>query len=147
MTDGSGAGSHARAPDPGGEHGPHPAGLPGELSLRLVAGLLALFLGLPVVVLVVRAIATGALATALRRPVVLDALSLSLHDRRQPGGHGHPRAAAGVVLARRTFRGSRLLEAVVDLPIVLPPAVAGLGLLLVFGRRGLLGEPLATFGI
>jgi molybdate transport system permease protein len=53
-----------------------------------------------------------------------------------------------VVLARRTFRGSGLLEAVVDLPIVLPPAVAGLGLLLVFGRRGLFGEPLgAAFGI
>ena len=52
------------------------------------------------------------------------------------------------MLARRAFRGSGLLEAVVDLPIVLPPAVAGLGLLLVFGRRGLLGEPLATlFGI
>ena len=48
------------------------------------------------------------------------------------------------MLARRSFRGSGLLEAVVDLPIVLPPAVAGLGLLLVFGRRGLLGEPLAT---
>ncbi len=52
------------------------------------------------------------------------------------------------MLARRRFRGSGLLEAVVDLPIVLPPAVAGLGLLLVFGRRGLLGEPVGElFGI
>ena len=51
------------------------------------------------------------------------------------------------VLARRTFRGKWLLEAIVDLPIVLPPAVAGLGLLLVFGRRGLLGAPLDALGI
>jgi molybdate transport system permease protein len=36
---------------------------------------------------------------------------------------------------------------VVDLPIVLPPSVAGLALLLVFGRRGLLGESLSVFGI
>ena len=43
-------------------------------------------------------------------------------------------------MARRTFRGSWLVETIVDLPIVLPPAVAGLGLLLVFGRRGLLGD-------
>ena len=43
------------------------------------------------------------------------------------------------VLARRRFRGKGSLEAIVDLPIVLPPSVAGLALLLVFGRRGLLG--------
>ena len=45
------------------------------------------------------------------------------------------------VLARRRFRGSALVEAVIDLPIVLPPSVAGLALLLLLGRRGLLGEP------
>ena len=40
------------------------------------------------------------------------------------------------VLARRRFRGKGWLEAIVDLPIVLPPSVAGLALLLVLGRRG-----------
>ena len=40
------------------------------------------------------------------------------------------------VLARRQFRGKGWLEAIVDLPIVLPPSVAGLALLLVFGRQG-----------
>jgi molybdate transport system permease protein len=39
------------------------------------------------------------------------------------------------------------VEAVIDLPIVLPPSVAGLALLLVFGRRGLLGEPLTVLGV
>ena len=43
------------------------------------------------------------------------------------------------VLARRSFRGKWLVEACVDLPIVLPPSVAGLSLLLVLGRRGVLG--------
>ena len=52
-----------------------------------------------------------------------------------------------IVLARRTFRGKWLVEAIVDLPIVLPPAVAGLALLLVFGRRGLLAGPMQAAGI
>jgi molybdate transport system permease protein len=52
-----------------------------------------------------------------------------------------------IVLARRSFRGKSLVEAVVDLPIVLPPSVAGLALLLVFGRRGLLSAPFDVFGI
>ena len=50
------------------------------------------------------------------------------------------------VLARRTFPGKRLVEIVIDLPIVLPPAVAGLALLLVFGNRGLLGSQLTALG-
>ena len=52
-----------------------------------------------------------------------------------------------LLLARRTFRGQNLLETVIDLPIVLPPSVAGLALLLVLGRRGLLGETLDVLGI
>jgi len=57
------------------------------------------------------------------------------------------------LMARGTFRGSWLVETIVDLPIVLPPAVAGLGLLLVFGRRGLIGDtlglsiPFTTFAV
>jgi len=51
------------------------------------------------------------------------------------------------VLARWNFAGNRLLNTIVTLPIVLPPAVAGLALLLTFGRRGLLGQPLDALGI
>ncbi len=50
-------------------------------------------------------------------------------------------------MARRQFRGKGWLEAIVDLPIVLPPSVAGLALLLVFGRRGLLAEPFEVLGV
>lgn len=50
-------------------------------------------------------------------------------------------------LGRWTFRGRNLVELLVDLPIVLPPSVAGLALLLAFGRRGLLGGALSALGI
>jgi len=51
------------------------------------------------------------------------------------------------LLARRSFRGKRLLEALVNLPIVIPHTAAGVALLLVFGRRGLLGQWLTPLGI
>jgi molybdate/tungstate transport system permease protein len=44
------------------------------------------------------------------------------------------------VLARRRFAGKRLIEALIDLPIVLPHTAAGVALLLVWGRRGLVGR-------
>jgi molybdate transport system permease protein len=54
------------------------------------------------------------------------------------------RASGG---ANRASRVWRLLETLVELPVVLPPAVAGVALLLAFGRRGLLGPGLAAAGI
>ena len=120
----------------------------GEWSIRAIAGLAALFLGLPVAALVVRAIVDGALAHALTTQVVLDALALSLVTTAislvLTVGLGLPMA---IMLARRKFRGQSFLEALVDLPIVLPPSVAGIALLLAFGRNGLLGGTLAVFGI
>ena len=51
------------------------------------------------------------------------------------------------LLARRQFWGKGLVEGIVDLPIVIPHTAAGVALLLVFGSRGVLGEPLASLGI
>ena len=51
------------------------------------------------------------------------------------------------LLARYPLRFKRLLAIFIELPIVMPPVVAGLGLLAVFGRRGLIGLPLAELGI
>jgi molybdate transport system permease protein len=120
----------------------------GERSIAALAALFALFLGLPIATLVARAIFDGSLATAIASPVVLDALSLSLVTTAISLGItvslGLPLA---FVLARRQFRGKGWLEAIVDLPIVLPPSVAGLALLLVFGRRGLLSAPFEILGI
>jgi molybdate transport system permease protein len=50
-------------------------------------------------------------------------------------------------LAREEFRGKAIVDALIDVPMVLPPAVAGLALLMTFGRRGLLGPPLSALGI
>ena len=120
----------------------------GEGSLVAVAGLFALFLGLPVLTLVGRALLDGSLGGAIVSPAVLDALWLSLLTTAVSLTItvvlGLPLA---FVLARRSFRGKGLLEAVVDLPIVLPPSVAGLALLLVFGRRGLLATPIDLLGV
>jgi len=51
------------------------------------------------------------------------------------------------LLAMRDFPGKRILEVLIDLPMVLPPTVAGVGLLLAFGRAGLAGRALSALGI
>jgi molybdate transport system permease protein len=119
---------------------------------RPVATILAvtfgLFLGLPVLALFARALLGGSIGEVLASPAVIDALRLSLVTTAVSLGiavmFGTPVA---LLLARRRFRGHALLETLVDLPIVLPPSVAGLALLFVFGRRGLLGGGLEILGI
>jgi molybdate transport system permease protein len=86
-----------------------------------------------------RALAAPAALAALRLSIVTTLVSLVLIV-----ALGTPLA---YVLARADFRGRRFVDALVDLPIVVPPAVAGLALLLVFGRFGLLGPALGAFGI
>lgn len=79
----------------------------------------------------------------LREPVVVDALRLSLVSALAAAVIsllvGVPLAW---VLARTDFPGRSVVRALVTLPMVLPPVVGGAALLLAFGRRGLLGEPL-----
>jgi molybdate transport system permease protein len=130
---------------------PRPVGLlAGRPSLPVVilAASVTLFLALPVLVLIARSVAGRALVDALTTPAVVTALGLSLVTTAASlvltVVFGTPLA---YVLARRRFRGSTLVETAVDLPIVLPPSVAGLALLLVFGRRGLLGESLDVLGL
>ncbi len=49
---------------------------------------------------------------------------------------------AGWFLARSRFRGRETLDALLNLPLVLPPTVTGYYLIAILGRRGLLGDPL-----
>ena len=51
------------------------------------------------------------------------------------------------VLARARFPGKRAVDSLIDIPAVLPPAAAGIALLLSFGRFGLVGQYLSVFGI
>jgi molybdate transport system permease protein len=53
----------------------------------------------------------------------------------------------GLVLARGAFRGKALVRASAILPLVLPPVVAGVGLLAAAGRRGVLGQALSAIGV
>ncbi len=117
-------------------------------ALVVLALPLVLFLTVPVIALVGRSLLAGGLWDALTSPVVLVALRLSLATTAVSLVLtivlGTPLA---YLLARHTFRGSSLMETAVDLPIVLPPSVAGLALLFVFGRQGLLGGALEVAGI
>jgi molybdate transport system permease protein len=113
-----------------------------------LAAVLCVFLALPLLGLLLRAVSAGGLWEAVHRPIVLEAVRLSMLTTTAvlvlTLVFGSPLA---LMLARRRFRGIILLDSLVDLPIVLPPAVAGLALLLTLGRRGLLGTPLAVLGI
>jgi molybdate transport system permease protein len=108
--------------------------------------ILALFL-LPLLALMMR-ISPAEFIENLRQPQVLQAIRLSLLT-----SLGTPLFSilAGAPLAYGLARGyfpfPRLIETLVDLPIVLPPAVAGVALLVAFGRRGMLGGILDNLGI
>jgi molybdate transport system permease protein len=121
-------------------------GLP---PLLLVPAALALaFLVLPLVALLVRA-PWSTLPERLTGPGVADALRLSLVCATCATVLclllGVPLAW---VLARARFPGRRLVRALVTVPLVLPPVVGGVALLLLLGRRGLVGQHLdAWFGI
>ena len=118
------------------------------LRLLVPAVLAVAFLGLPMAALLARVPWTD-FVSRLTTPEVLDALRLSLVTSL---------AAVVVVtlvgiplswlLARVEFPGRTVLRAMVIVPLVLPPVVAGVALLSAFGRRGLVGGPLYdTFGI
>ncbi len=116
------------------------------LLIALGSATLALLV-LPTLVLLARALAPEAFATLLR-PAAAEALRLSLVTTLTSMAVvvllGTPLA---YLLARHDFRGRRFLDALVDLPLLLPPVIAGVGLLLVFGRRGLIGAPLSELGV
>ncbi|WP_306209990.1 ABC transporter permease [Actinoplanes sp. RD1] len=115
------------------------------LAIPAVAGLA--FLVLPLAGLVIRA-PWSTMPARLAAPGVLAALRLSLVTATLATAVclvlGVPLAW---LLARTDFPGRRLVRALVTVPLVLPPVVGGVALLLVFGRRGIVGEWLdATFG-
>ena len=102
---------------------------------------LALFV-IPLIGLLARA-PWSRLGSLVASPVVVDALRLSLISSVAAAALA---VALGLplawVLARLEFRGRALVRGLVTLPLVLPPVVGGAALLLAFGRRGLIGEPL-----
>ncbi|WP_211349458.1 ABC transporter permease [Micromonospora pisi] len=118
------------------------------VALLVPAAIGLLYLVLPLVGLLVRT-PWSTLPQRLAEPGVLTALRLSLQTATLATvlclAFGVPLAW---LLARIEFPGRRVVRALVTVPLVLPPVVGGVALLLVFGRRGLLGGWLdSTFGI
>jgi molybdate transport system permease protein len=105
------------------------------------------FLVLPVVAIFVQ-VPPSDLLHALGQDVTRDALVVSLKTSAIAHAavlvFGTP---AAWLLARKRFPGRGLVLALVELPLVLPPAVAGIALLATFGRAGLLGDELNALGI
>ena len=122
-------------------------GLALRVAISVTIATLLCILALPVLSLVLR-LPPGALLHQLGQPLVLEALRLSLVTSAATTllvmVLGLPTAW---LLATQEFRGKRVLQALVEIPIVLPPTVAGVGLLLAFGRAGLAGGALRAIGI
>jgi molybdate transport system permease protein len=118
----------------------------GLRAFKYLAVLLPLYIALPLIALplvttpraLVEHLASGmamhALLLTMQTTLIATALCVVL---------GTPVA---YVLARCAFRGRDLLDTLIDLPVTIPPVVAGVALLLAFGRRGLLGQYLDLAG-
>ena len=112
-------------------------------TLVVLVAAFAIFFVLPFVGLIQRALEEDETWDLMTSDVARDALVLSLWTSTITViiavVFGTPVA---YLLARKRFRGDTVVDALIDLPIVLPPTVAGVALLTAFGRRGLLGEPI-----
>lgn len=122
-----------------------------DLAIKAVVALFLIlamaFIALPVVALFLK----SPLDTTLRSlsdQVVVDALRLSLMTSAITTitvvVMGTPIA---YVSARFRYFGKELADSLIDLPVIMPPAVAGIALLMAFGRMGILGQHLNGFGI
>lgn len=111
------------------------------LSVALV------FLTLPVVAIFVD-VGPGELLSRLDDPASVDALRLSLETTLIALAiilvAGTP---AAYYLATRSFRGRAVVLTLIELPLILPPAAAGIGLLAALGPNGILGPALEDLGI
>jgi molybdate transport system permease protein len=118
---------------------------PAALALALAAVLT--FLTLPIVAIFVDS-SPGDLIDSLGEQGALDALWLSLKTTTAAlaiiVAVGTP---AAYLLATRSFRGKAVLVTLIELPLVLPPAVAGIALLAAVGPKGILGGAIEAAGI
>jgi molybdate transport system permease protein len=108
----------------------------------------AAFVGLPVLALLIRAAQQesflGSLSSDLARQALRLSLLTSLISMAVVVLLGTPFA---YLLARSNSKMFRVVDSLVELPIVLPPVVAGIAMLMAFGRQGLIGPALSGLGI
>jgi molybdate transport system permease protein len=119
----------------------------GQVLVLVLAGVLGAIVALPIAALVLR-VPPGTLVLELRDPGVQQALWLSLKTSLAASVIslvlGLPMAQ---LLVSRSFPGKRAVEVLLDLPMVIPPTVAGFALLMAFGRAGLVGGSLSALGM
>lgn len=119
--------------------------VPTFIIILFIAALL--YILLPVVSVFLK-ISPEGWASSLADPMVTDALKLSLYTTTISSIiviiAGTP---ISYVNARYAYRGKELVDTIVDLPVVMPPAVAGIALLMAFGRKGILGQYFDVLGI
>jgi molybdate transport system permease protein len=119
---------------------------PGDAALVLPLLAVALLIAGVLAALAAR-LPPDRLAQVLLSDETLAALRLSLASSLTALGVAALLAVpSAYLLARRRIPARGLVETLLDLPMMMPPLVAGLGLLFLFGRRGL-GEPLAALGV
>lgn len=113
----------------------------------IAAAVLVAFVALPLLAIFLR-VPLSTLVAQLHSQVALDALRISLKTSLVALAFiivvGTPVAH---LLGTKRFPGRVVLVTLFELPLVLPPAVAGIGLFAAFGRTGLLGPALLHFGI
>jgi molybdate transport system permease protein len=121
---------------------------PSFVYLFIPVLLLTAFLALPIMAIFLKVLPREGVWETLHQPMVTEALRLSaltsFCSLLLALLLGTPVA---YLLARRRFRGAAVLDSLIDLPMVLPPTVAGVALLMAFGRRGILGTWLNVFGV
>jgi molybdate transport system permease protein len=117
------------------------------LGLAATLAIALLFLTIPVLAIFLQS-TPGELVASLGHPAALDALRLSLTTSAIAValivGFGTP---AAYFLARRSFPGRAVVITLIELPLVLPPAVAGIALLAALGPNGLLGGAVGDLGV
>lgn len=117
------------------------------VAATIVIAVVMTFLMLPIVALITYQ-PVHQLVTSLGAKVATDAIIVSLKTNVIAFvlmiGFGTPFA---YILARPRFFARSVVITLVELPLVMPPAVAGLALLVAFGRLGLLGHTLSVLGI
>lgn len=118
-----------------------------KAALALVICLSMAFIALPVASLFLKS-PLDAILRSMYDPMVMNALKLSLTTSALTTIlvviMGTPIAYAN---ARFHYAGKEIVDSLIDLPVIMPPAVAGIALLMAFGRMGILGQHLNALGI
>jgi molybdate transport system permease protein len=122
--------------------------VPLVVAFAPTAALFVAFMAIPLAAMFWRAANNSELADNITSDFVIDAMRLSAITSTMALVItlvlGTPLA---YILARSHFPGKIFVDLLVDLPIVLPPTVAGVALLVAFGRRGVLGPEIDALGL